>query len=247
MSPRRVARVARAAALLLLVGGGNRARAQSTNAIGAWDALVVSPAGALAPVVRAFGDASVPRDAIALRYGRWRYDAEDAVHDNVGLTWTRQLPFAKARLSLTGVYSMVECPTCSAWASAGAEVESTAWSAGGSSAGAWQSVLAVRLSAGGAHYLGADPTTAGSAALILPLAFGVTFSRRDALAVSVEPGVGYGHVTGADFAAGGVLPMIGGAAALSVGSRASMTLGLQRVLLAGAPTVVGAALTWHLR
>jgi hypothetical protein len=249
MTSRRLVCVANAVLLLTLAAAGSRAAAQTPNEIGAWDGLVLSPVGALPPMARAPVTAGATTDEIAIRYGRWRYDPDDAVHDDIGLTWTRRLGFARSRLSLTGAYSLVECPTCSAWASGAFEIESTLWEYGDApeSPRPFRSAVSVRMSAGGAHYLGPDPSTTGSSAIVLPITLGVALGRLSTLRASIEPGFGYGHVTGADFASGGFLPMIGGAASLMAGPRVALNFGVQRVMLTGAPTVVGAALSWKLR
>jgi hypothetical protein len=54
-------------------------------------------------------------------------------------------------------------------------------------------------------------------------------------------------VTGSDFAAGGFLPMIGAAVSWTVASRVGVNVGVQRIVIAGGPTQIGAALSWKLR
>jgi hypothetical protein len=249
MSSRRLVFVANAMLLLSIAVARSRAAAQSPNPNGARDGLVLSPVGALAPMARAPVTAGASRDEIEIRYGRWRYDPDDAIHDNIGLTWTHRLNFARSRLSLTGAYSLVECPTCSAWASGAVELESTLWEYGDAAEAPrpFRSAVSLRMNVGGAHYLGPEPSTAGSSAIVLPMTFGVALGRWSTLRASIEPGFGYGHVTGEDFASGGFLPMIGGAGSLTAGPRVAVNFGVQRVMLAGAPTVVGAGLSWKLR
>ena len=235
--------------LLLLFLGARRAVAQSQGQLSAWDGLVLSPVGALVPIARAPGDLAAGHDELSLRYGRWRYDSEDAVHDNIGLAWTRGLGFARAQVTVTAAYEMVECPTCSSWAAGGIDVQSTLWEHGVASAEQRQlrTGIALCLSLGGAKVSGAEASTAGSTAISLPIDVGFPLGRTSWLSATIVPGYGFGHVTGPDFAAGGLLPMIGGAISWNATSRMSVNIGAQQVILSGAPSQVGAALSWKLR
>jgi hypothetical protein len=236
-----------AAAFILTIASisSRSALAQSTNELGAWDGLVLSPVGALAPIAHAPGDLPAGMNEIALRYGRWTYDSDDAVHDNIGLTWSRGLGFAHARLSLTGMYEAVECPTCSAWAAGDVTLESTIWHHGTSTAASHHALAdaGVRFSLGGAKYLGAEASTAGSAALGFPLDASFPLWGSSSLCASLIPGYGFGHVTGADYGAGGLLPMLGAAVAVTLTSRLALDFGAQRVFIAGGPTQLGAAIS----
>ena len=191
------------AALVISFGVGPReTAAQSVNQIGAWDGLVLSPVGALPPVADDLGDMTSGVNELLLRYGRWRYDSDDAVHDNLGVTWSHGLGIARAQLSLTGAYELVECPTCSGWVSGGLDVQSTLWDHGFARTDRRpiRMGLGVRVSLGGAKYLGPEGSTAGSAAV-----------------------------------------------SWTVASRVGVNVGVQRIVIAGGPTQVGAALSWKLR
>jgi len=230
-----------------LAAGGARPRgaaAQSASQLGAWDGLMLSPVGALAPVAR---DPVAPRgDELSLRYGRWRYDTDDAVHDNVGLTWSHDLGFARSRLSLTAVYGMVECPTCDAWELGGVDLESSLWGHTlGSAPGRPVALgVGVRASVGGARYRGPDPSTALSAAIAVPLDIAWRLRSSSSLCMSIVPGFGFGRVEGTDLAESGMLPMVGAALAWTVSPHVGVDVGVQRVIIDGGPTQLGAALSW---
>jgi hypothetical protein len=234
--------IAAAAAL-----GPRGALAQSTNQLGAWDGLMLSPVGAVAPVARGPAGLAPGANELTLRYGRWSYDSDDAIHDSFGLTWTRGVRFAHAELSVTGAYELVECPTCTAWASGEISAQTTLLSHGLSDAArrSVQTGLALKLSVGGAKYLGAEASTAGSAAITVPLALALPIGKSSQFNASLVPGFGFGHVTGTDFGAGGFLPMTGAAVSWSM-SRLSVNVGAQRVFISGGPTQVGAALSYKL-
>jgi hypothetical protein len=234
--------------LILLAVGPRETAAQNANQLGAWDGLMLSPVGALAPVARAPGEMASGADEVSLRFGRWRYDPDDAVHDNIGVTWSHGLGFARAQLALSAAYELVECPTCSAWASGDVVVQSALWERGfaGADRRPIRTGIGLRLSLGGARYLGAERATAGSAAVTAPIDIALPLWRTSLLCASIVPGFGFGHVTGADFGAGGFLPMIGAAVSWTVTSRVGVNVGAQRIIIAGGPTQLGAALSWKL-
>ena len=238
-----------AAALIALGGFGSRsALAQTTNQLGAWDGLMVSPAGALAPVAHAPGDLPAGATELSLRYGRWTYDSDDAVHDNIGLTLLRGIGFAHAQLSITGMYESVECPTCSGWAAGDVTLESTLWKHHAASEGLRhpETEIGLRFSLGGAKYLGAEASTAWSSALTVPLNISIPLWGSSLMCASLFPGYGFGHVAGADFGAGGFLPIVGAAVSVTVTSRLALNVGAQRVFISGGPTQLGAALAFKL-
>jgi hypothetical protein len=223
--------------------------AQSTGASAAWAALTLSPVGAMTPLARAPGELAAGGSDISMRYGRWRYDPDDAVHDTFGLTYARGLPFRKTRLEITGAYSLVECPTCAGSVIGGIDLESRIWEHGLPDAehNPVRSGVSVRLSLGGAKSLGADHSVAGSTAITLPLDVAFPLGRKVLLGASVQPGFGYGHIGGTEFGAGGVLPLYGASVSLHAGSRVGLHVGMERVVIDGGPTLIGAAFSWRLR
>jgi hypothetical protein len=241
-------RLGTASFLALLVFGPLQAATQSTSQLAAWDALMLSPVGALEPVARHTGEWAPGASELALRYGRWRYDPDDAVHDNIGVTWSYGLGFAHAQLSFTGAYEMVECPTCNAWASGSIDLQSALWDHhfGSANRRPTRMGIGLRMSIGGAKYLGAEASTASSAAVTMPIDIELPLWRTSALGASIEPGFGFGHVASPDIGAGGFLPMIGAAISWTVTSRINVGVGAQRVIIDGGPTQVGAALSLKL-
>jgi hypothetical protein len=223
--------------------------AQSIGQQAAWNGLTLSPAGGLAPLARVPADLTAGSSDISLRYGRWRYDPDDAVHDSFGLTWARRLAFAGVRIEITGAYALVECPTCSSSLMGGIDLESTLARHGAADATGNQVRASVdlRLSLGGARSLGTDRTVAGSTALSLPMNLALPLGSGSSFAISIQPGFGYGHIASPDFGAGGILPMFGTAISLHTGRRFGVHIGAERVFVDGGPTQVGAGLSWWIR
>ena len=245
---RRLATAVPVLVLVLLGVAPLDAAAQSARQLGAWDGLVLSPVGALAPIARDQGDTVSRVNELSLRYGRWRYDEDDVEHDNVGLTWSHGLGFARAQLAITGAYVLVECPTCSAWAMGGVDLQSTLWSRSfaGANGRPISTGVGVRVSFGASHDLGGGGSTAASAAVTLPIGIALSLRKSSVLCASIVPGFGFGRISSADLAESGVLPMVGAAVAWTITSRIGVDLGVQRVIIAGGPTQVGAAFSLKL-
>src|SRR5262249_36582648 len=100
------------------MGAPGRIAAQSPGDLAAFNALIVSPAGALPPT--ADDDARrLPDQAAAfVSYGRWRYDINDAIHHNVGLTLRHRLGSTTTSIAATGAYLSSSCD-CAGWWSGG--------------------------------------------------------------------------------------------------------------------------------
>ena len=237
----------RAAALVVLLGIGSRqSDAQTASELGAWDGLMLSPVGALAPVTSDPGATAPGVYSVSLRYGRWRYDADDVVHDNVGLTVTRSFGFARTQLSVTIAYGLVECPTCSGWQLGGIDLRSTLWNHASAPASGRPVTagVALRASLGGARYRGPDAPSVSSAAIALPIEIALPIGKASQLRASILPGLGYGRIASSGFAESGVLPMVGGAVAWNIASAFTIDIGIQRIFIDGGPTQVGAAFSW---
>lgn len=248
MTTRFERRLTVAAAVILLAVGSRGTAAQSAGQLGAWEGLTLSPVGALAPVARDPGDIVSGVHELTLRYGRWRYDADDAVHDNIGLMWSHSIGFAKTKISVTGVYELVECPTCSAWRMGGVDLQSTVWDHGFAVAAGrtMRTAVGLRLSVGGAQYLGAEASTSASAAITMPIDIALPLMKSSVLCASIVPGFGYGRISSTDLAESGVLPMIGAALAWTITTRLGVDLGMQRVIITGGPIQIGAAVSLKL-
>jgi hypothetical protein len=219
------------------------ASSQSANQLGAWDGLMLSPVGAFSPVAGDPRDVANGADAVTLRYGRWRYDAEDAVHDNVGLSWSHSLGFARTRLTLTGAYGMVECPSCSTLVIGGIDLQSTLLTRNIAVQNSRPAAAAVglRMSFGGGHELGTSAATAASAAIAVPFDVAVPFGATSLLCASLAPGFGFGRTASVDLTESGFLPMLGGAISWIITPTIGVELGVQHIFIAGAPTQLGGA------
>ena len=248
MTTRFQGRLVVAALVLGLAVWPRQAAAQSANQLGAWDALMLSPIGALSPVAGDPREIANGADVLLLRYGRWRYDSEDAVHDNIGLSWSRSLGFARTQLTLTGAYGLVECPSCSSLLIGGIDLQSTllvrgfaGWNARPIGAG-----VGLRLSLGGGSVLSSASTTATSAAIALPIELALPFRRHSLLCASVVPGFGFGRTASADLTESGFLPTLGAAISWTITPSVGVNLGVRRIFIDGGPTQIGGAFTLKL-
>lgn len=222
--------------------------AQSASQLGAWDGLMLSPVGAFSPVAGDPREIANGADVLTLRYGRWLYDAEDAVHDNVGLSWSHSLGFARTQVTLTGAYAMVECPSCSALVIGGIDLQSTLLTRtiAARNGRPVSTGVGLRLSFGGGTELSSAASTAASAAIAVPINIALPFRQSSLLCASIVPGFGFGRTASSDLSESGFLPMLGAAIAWTVTPMIGVDLGVQRIFIAGAPTQFGGAFSLKL-
>jgi hypothetical protein len=216
--------------------------AQYTSARAAWDALTLSPVGALAPLASYPVDDDSRQTNVWLRYGRWRFDGNDAVHNNIGLTVVRQLPFQTSELSVTAAYLSLSCPTCPAWVSGGASLQSTLWQHGSSDERSGR--IGLRADVGAAHYRGTSQTNAASAAGAVVVGFGLPVTGESHLSATVSPGIGAGRIALADGIHSGARRIVGASLAWIHSSGLAVNVGMQRIVIRGGPTQLGAGLGW---
>ena len=232
-----------AAFLMLTSAFAQVAQAQSLGDLAAWDALVVSPLGALPSVIGPMG-----RAGIAVQYGRWRYDADDAIHNDIGVTLSHQLGPRGTQLSVTGAFLSLSCGDCDSWLSAGADVRTPllAHALAGDSLRHVSGELALRLSGGGARYLGDGHAVAYSAALQVPVSLAVPVGAAR-LRLAASAGVGIGRLSSADNDAYGTLGIVAVSAGWAFSNGVVLEATNQRVELNGAPSQVGVSVRWSRR
>jgi hypothetical protein len=219
--------------------------AQSAGALGAWDGLMLSPIGALAPIAHDGGEGNARQSDLWLRHGRWRYNVDDAIHNDFGVTLFRRPRSASTELSFTAAYLSLSCPYCASWLSGGVGLQST-FRRVGAAEGAWRS-LAFRADIGGARYLGEGHTTAASAAAAFVVSGGVPFVRRSHLSIALSEGCGIARTAYVEGIDGGMRPTLGAALAWTFHSGFSANVGMERIVLAEAPPQFGMALSWRTR
>ena len=242
-----IGRVAVLAGAVLLATAtiSNSVSAQSQSDVGAWDGLMLSPIGALAPIAHDGGEGNARQSDVWLRHGRWRYNVDDAIHSDFGVTLFGRPRSASTELSVTAAYLSLSCPTCASWLSGGVSLQST-FRRVGAATGAWRS-LAVRADIGGARYLGEGHTTAASAAAAFVFSGGVPFVRHSHLSVALTEGFGIARTAYVDGIDGGMRPMLGAALAWTFNSGFSINAGMERIILADAPPQIGMGLSWRIR
>ena len=219
--------------------------AQSDSDRAAWNAMMLSPVGALAPLARDPLDDDTRQADVWIRYGRWRYDVDDAIHNTVGVTVSRPIPFplASTELSLTGAYVSLSCSMCPSWISGGASLSSTLVQQG--EIDDHFTSLGIRAEVGGAHYRGSSQTDAGSFTTAVVAGLGVPLILNWHLSATMSPGIGTGRIALADGIHSGTRRTLGAALALIHASGLALNVGMQKIMIAGGPTEVGAALGWN--
>lgn len=219
--------------------------AQADSDRAAWNAMMVSPIGALVPLARDPLDDDARQPKVWIRYGRWRYDADDAIHNNIGVTVFQpiDLPLPASELALTAGYVSLSCSMCPPWVTGGASVSSTFWQDG--EIGERLSSIGIRADVGGAHYRGSSQTSAVSFASTMVVNFGAPMTETWHFSTTLAPGVGMGRIALADGVHHGIRRTLGGALSLIHRSGLALNVGLQKIMIAHGPTEIGAALGWH--
>ena len=207
---------------------------------------MVSPMGAFIPT-EGGATTEASRNSLALRFGRWRYNADDAAHETYGLTYARAVG-SRSRASVTAAYVYVACVDCGGWGAWGVDFESRLLQVEGrQSLRRAATNVGVRISAGGAGLRGPPHSIARTAALELPVGVRVHYRASHDVRVSLSPGVGYGNMWGPSGSDGGVLSMLGITVGSDLTSSLGMELGAHRVFIAGGPLDLGVSFAWAFR
>jgi hypothetical protein len=209
---------------------------------------MLSPAGAVLPTANDPADAGKAGDALSLRYGRWQYDSDDAIHDNFGVTWAHQFAFARTELAVTGAYALVECGTCSGWQMFSVSLRSQVFRYAKSAdiANGVRASVSLRVEAGGARYKGGEGSSTFSLAGTVPLEVTLPLTWTHSIGLLFQPGIGYGSISSAGISDHGIDGILGGAVAWGVTSHLTLNVGVQRVVIPGSTSLVGASVTWKL-
>ena len=223
--------------------------AQTASQLAAWAGLILSPTGSVAPVVRDPLYAGVPGSTVSARYGRWQYDADDAVHDNFGLTWSKRFAYHRTEISLTGAYTLVECGTCSAWQMMGVGVRSAIYRrvAAVDPEHAMRFGAGVTMNVGYATFKGAGRASTLSVVGEMPLEASFPLYGTSTFRVTLLPGLGYGTITSDGRTDGGIIPIYGGAIGWAPSRRFAINVGIQRPVIPRSTAQVGAAISWEYR
>ena len=235
---------------LLLVALPFALLGQSASDLAAWNALVLTPVGALPTGAAELFSGDSTRSSLSMRYGRWRYDQDDAIHDNAGLVLMRRIGGTPTTVSLTGGYVSLSCGPCATWLFGGVDVETPVFrrQLNESDDDGTIAQVAVRLSVGGATYRGDGPASATSAAGTA--IFGVTFPAfmSTHMALSFSTGVGAGRLAVTDETPQpGARSLVGGAFAWALPRGLVLEAGFQRIVITGGPTQLGSSLSWRAR
>jgi hypothetical protein len=230
-------------AIVFVTGWPTGTRAQTVGQYAAWDALLVSPIGAFIPLGEG-PTANSPTNSVAIRYGRWRYNIDDADHGIYGLTWSHAAG-SRSRASITGGYAHVSCDGCEAWAMWGADFESRVLEVDrGEGRHPVTATLAARVSVGGGGLRGPPHSISRTAAFEMPVAVRLRYRTGRDVWASLSPGAAYGNLWGPTSSDGAVLGMLGTVAGCQLTSFLGMELGARKVFITGGPIDFGASLVW---
>jgi hypothetical protein len=211
--------------LALLAALGGSARAQSSGDISAYNALVLTPPGALAPVLHMPGP-SARRTAFDIRYGYFpKYDDQPMHHVAAGVA----LPVGGSTVDFTAGTTF--CDKCGSRILAGVDLLSPL------STSALR--IALQPAVGFGYVSGDGKTTALSAALSLPLWYPIDSSDGFTFSPFLSPGLGFGHLSALGSSESGMRPLLGGGLALGSRSGLMLHVAFQKVFITGGETLLG--------
>ena len=223
-------------------------RAQSEGDFAAFAALILTPIGALPPVVRAPMMQGGPLGSgLHVRYGHYEFDGSEPAIHNIGVGGDFE-----AGTGRTGVtVGFQTCDGCDGTLMLGFDytapllqrvIGATATPSNTSTLG-----VAVSPSLGVARTLGSDAnTTLFSVSVGLPVSLAARLAEHAQLVPFITPGFGFGMASGNGQTDSGVRFVLGGGVGVAnVGPGVGLTLGFQRVFIEGGPTQWGLGFTWH--
>jgi len=221
--------------------------AQTASDLAAFETFVLSPFGAVTPLARDYAGGLPPRDELSIRYGRWRYDINDVIHNDEAATFSVRVT-PGTTVDLSGAYLALSC-NCDPWLSTGVGVRTTLFStpAGGADHRRMSAHVAALGTLGVARYTSTPAASSRAAQVALDLGVAVPAPWGTLLALSAFPGYAGGHLVSQDLTDGGRGRTIAAALAWSFPRGVTIDVGAQRFVLTGGPTEYGAALSWRRR
>jgi hypothetical protein len=236
--------VAGVCALAAAVRAGN---AQTRSELSAYNALIVSPVGALPPTAVDEGRAIPDKASVAVSYGQWRFDIDDAIHHNVGLTLTHRLGGSHTSISATGAYLSSSCACPDGYSGGVSSRTILWWNAAGARPDRISASehIALEVWGSGARYQGAGHPNAASFAVDADLGGSIPLTRSSRLALAAFPGVGWGHYNSADETGEGIRPIYGVGLSWKFEQGVSIDFGARRIVLKDGPTELGAGVSWR--
>ena len=227
----------------VLVLSGTSADAQIVNSAAAYFALIVSPAGAVPPILSsAMLNRAMTQPDFSLRYGHTSFDgaSSNVLDARVGFA-----AGTKATIGVNAGYQSYTCDGCEGHFIAGANAEGRLLSYTlGTGPEAGQLTVGLNGEAGFGTRSGTTVTgvTAG-----LPFAL-VTGSPTLKIAPFLTPALGWGGIFGSGESQTGTRFLRGaGVAIVSPTSGIDVNAGFQKVFIDGRDTIVGVSLTFGIR
>lgn len=239
-------RVLRVGSLLVLPLAGAAAQPSVTETAG-FQAIVLTPIGALPVVVNGASPDSTRRFVALVRYGRYRFESGSALFHNVGASVGMMV---SRRLQAGATVASRTCGGCEGLRMASLDAAFKAWYQEADDLDGGDASLTLQVTAGWGKP-NESSFTATSAAATLPMVVSLPQTWGGALEVFFAPAVAYGRITDHQ---GAVLPFGGIAAStravLSAGSSLRFAEGIaahfavHRVVIDDSPTQVGFGVSW---
>lgn len=227
-------------------------QAQTEKDFAAWTAMMVTPVGALPPVMLVPSMKGGARaGAFAFSASRWKFDGSgEEANYNYGISYAHPVA-QKAMASGTLAYMRPGCSGggCDGTLMLGGDLQAPVWENATVSSGG-QTTFGVNLkgSLGWGRFLGSGNQNALSLVGTVPLTARFTMSNKSLLSAFLAPGFGFGRITfGGSPSESGSRPLVGGGIAWTSADGIGVHLGIQKILIKETftkfPTNVGLALS----
>jgi len=226
--------------MLATLAAARPAAAQDFGDIAAYVALVTTPVGALPPLppTPPIADGVAPPH-FDLRYGRWKFDGDDAAQHTIGAGV--RFGAGGGQGSLTASY--MTCDGCDGAIGLGLEMTAALVQPTGGQSSAFS--VGVRPAVGVARNLGDVDGTSYSASLGLPVGLHVRTAGGAEVVPFLMPGFGFGGLSGEGESESGTRFMLGGGLGVAnLSGGLGLHVGFQKIFLEDAPTQFGLGLSF---
>ena len=231
------------AALGLLAALGEPASAQDDGDIAAWSAMMLTPYGALPPLVTPLMFATVDGDdqggGFEARYGRWSFDEGEDEAWNIFGAGGRAGPFGFG-------FGYGKCGDCTDGVfMANVEFESDlVRSAIGASEAASTLVIGLRPSLGFAKPGGDSRGNAFTAAVDVPFTYNAPAGGGSRLALFIAPGYGFGRISEQGESDSGTRASLAAGVGLRTSRGPALHVAWRRILIDEGPSLFGVGVSF---
>lgn len=214
----------------------------SAGARAAFNAIILTPVGALPEVVLARRTLdSSSRVAAAVRYGQYSFANGPGTFSNLGLTGLLKLG---NRFLASATVGQRSCSSCEGLKMAGADLEASLFHKRAAGDIGGDTDIGVRVS-GGYGKANTSDVSAAAFAVGVPVAVSLLQPENSLLTMFLTPSLAHGTLTTAGVGDGGLRLLLSAGLGYVFGFGLGVHLSGHRIAIEDSPTQFGAALSWR--